>query len=99
MRFTLEPHSNEEGHSMRDIRSDLEERAEVINEQIQVAYSWFEKTVQQLERQRDERVAELKEVQATLNKLIHFENASMDNVVPLESPQAPFIDRIRATGT
>ena len=84
---------------MRDIRSDLEERAEAINDQIQAAYGWFEKTVKQLERQRDEQVAELNEVHATLNKLIQFENASVNNVVALESPAASLIDRIRATGT
>ena len=83
---------------MRDIRSDLEERAEAINEQIQSAYGWFEKMVQQLEKQRDEQVAELKEVHATLSKLIHFENASINNVVPLESTDKSLIDRIRATG-
>jgi len=84
---------------MRDIRSDLEERAEAINDQIQAAYGWFEKTVHHLERQRDEQVAELNEVHATLNKLIQFENASIDNVVTLENPHASLVDRIRATGT
>ena len=84
---------------MRDIRNDLEERVQAINEQIQSAYGWFEKMVQQLEKQRDEQVVELKEVQATLNRLIEFENASINNVVPLESPHAALIDRIRATGT
>jgi hypothetical protein len=83
---------------MRDITSDLEERAQAINNQIQGAYDWFEKMVQQLERQRDQQVAELKDVHATLTKLIQFENASIDNVVPLESAQASLIERIRATG-
>ena len=83
---------------MRDITSDLEERAQAINEQIQGAYGWFERMVQQLERQRDEQISELKEVHATLNKLIQFENASINNVVPLENPQASLIERIRATG-
>ena len=62
---------------MRDIRSDLEERVQAINEQIHSAYGWFEKMVQQLEKQRDEQVVQLKEVQATLNRLIEFENASI----------------------
>ena len=83
---------------MRDIRSDLEERAEAINDQIQAAYGWFETTVQQLERQRDEHVSDLKEVHATLNKLIQFENTSINNVIPLDNPQASLVDRIRATG-
>jgi hypothetical protein len=83
---------------MRDITSDLQERAQAINDQIQGAYDWFEKMVQQLERQRDQQLAELQEVHATLTKLIQFENASINNVVPLESPQASLIERIRATG-
>ena len=83
---------------MRDITSDLEERAQAINNQIQGAYDWFEKMVQQLERQRDQQVAELKDVHATLTKLIQFENASIDNVVPRESAQASLSERIRATG-
>ena len=83
---------------MRDITSDLEERAQAINNQIQGAYDWFEKMVQQLERQRDQQVAQLKDVHATLTKLIQFENASIDNVVPLESAQASLSERIRATG-
>ena len=83
---------------MRDITSDLEERAQAINNQIQGAYDWFEKMVQQLERQRDQQVAELKDVHATLTKLIQFENASIDDVVPLESAQASLSERIRATG-
>ena len=84
---------------MRDIRSDLEERAEAINEQIQAAYGWFEKKIHELERQRDEQVAELKEVHTTLSKLIQFENTSSNNVVVLENSNQSFIDRIRATGT
>ena len=87
------------GIPMRDIRSDLEERAEAINDQIQAAYGWFEKTVQQLERQRDEQVADLKEVHATLSKLIQFENTSINNVIPLDSPNAYLVERIRATGS
>ena len=84
---------------MRDITNDLEERAQAINDQIQGAYGWFEKMVQQLERQRDQQVAELKEVHATLTRLMHFENASINNVVPLETSHGSLLDRIRATGT
>jgi hypothetical protein len=44
---------------MRDIRSDLQERANFIEEQIRAAYAHFEKAVQQLQSERDARVADL----------------------------------------
>jgi hypothetical protein len=34
---------------MRDIRSDLEERAHIIQEQVKVAYAHFERMAQQLQ--------------------------------------------------
>ena len=45
---------------MRDIRSDLQERANFIEQQIRAAHSHFEKMVQQLQRERDVRIADLK---------------------------------------
>jgi hypothetical protein len=47
------------GIVMRDIRSDLQERANFIEEQIRAAYAHFEKAVQQLQSERDARVADL----------------------------------------
>ena len=41
---------------MRDIRSDLEERAQIIEEQLKSAYGHFERAVQQLQHERDARV-------------------------------------------
>ena len=38
---------------MRDIRSDLQERATLVDEQIRVAYSHFEKTVEQLKNEHN----------------------------------------------
>ena len=42
---------------MRDIRSDLEERAHIIQEQVKVAYAHFERMAQQLQSERDARVS------------------------------------------
>ena len=39
---------------MRDIRSDLEERAHIIQEQMRAAYAHFERMAQQLQSERDE---------------------------------------------
>ena len=44
---------------MRDIRSDLQERTSFIEEQITSVYAQFEKAIQQLQSERDARVAEL----------------------------------------
>jgi hypothetical protein len=74
---------------MRDIRSDLQERANFLEGQIRGAYAHFEKAVQQLQSERDARVAELQGAHTMINKLIEFEAGFMDNVVTLSNPQAP----------
>jgi hypothetical protein len=84
---------------MRDIRSDLEERAHIIQEQIRAAHARFDKGMQQLQNERDARVSDLKGTLAMIDKLIQFEASAMDKVVTLENPPAPersLVDRIRA---
>ena len=71
---------------MRDIRCDLQERVNVVEEQIRATH--FEKVVQQLECERDARVAELQGTHTIITQLLEFESAFMGNVVPLENPQA-----------
>jgi hypothetical protein len=78
---------------MRDIRCDLQERANVVEEQIRAIYAHFEKVVQQLQSDRDARVAELQGTHSIISQLIEFESAFMDNVVPLENSQAPRQDK------
>jgi hypothetical protein len=74
---------------MRDIRSDLQERTSFIEEQITSVYAHFEKAIQQLQSERDARVAELQGAHSMINKLIEFETGFMDNVVSLSNPQQP----------
>jgi dsDNA-specific endonuclease/ATPase MutS2 len=84
---------------MRDIRSDLEERANVIEEQVRGIYAHFERAAQQLQRECDAKVAELKETRAMIDRLMQFESGIMDKVVTLENPspsQPSLADRIRA---
>jgi DNA-binding protein H-NS len=84
---------------MRDIRCDLQERANVVEEQIRAIYAHFEKVVQQLQTERDARVAELQGTYSMINKLIEFETAFADNVVHLEnskSPRSSLADKIKA---
>jgi hypothetical protein len=84
---------------MRDIRSDLEERAHIIEEQLKAAYGHFERAVQQLQHERDARVSDLKGTLAMIEKLTQFESGVMDKVVTLENPppsQPSLVDRIKA---
>ena len=84
---------------MRDIRSDLEERANIIQEQLKASYAHFESVVQQLQRERDTRIADLNQTLVMIEKLMQFESGVMDNVVTLEnlpSTQPSLVDRIRA---
>jgi hypothetical protein len=87
---------------MRDIRSDLEERAHIIEEQLRAAYAHFERAVQQLQNERDARVSDLKGTLAMIDKLMQFESGVIDKVVTLENPspsQPSLADRIRAAKT
>jgi hypothetical protein len=85
---------------MRDIRSDLQERANIIGEQLRAAHAQFEQAVQRLQSERDARIADLQGAHAMINKLIEFESGRMgDNVLTLENPpasQPSLADRIRA---
>jgi hypothetical protein len=73
------------GKVMRDIRCDLQERASVVEEQIRATYA---QVVQQLQCERDARVAELQGTHTIIHQLLEFETAFMGNVVPLENSQA-----------
>jgi hypothetical protein len=84
---------------MRDIRSDLEERAHIIQEQVKVAYAHFERMAQQLQSERDARIADLKGSLAMIEKLIQFETGIVSNVVKLENApasQPSLADRMKA---
>lgn len=84
---------------MRDIRGDLEERANIIQEQLRASYAHFENVVQQLQRERDARIADLTETLTMIDKLMQFECGVTDKVVTLENlpaQQPSLTDRIRA---
>ena len=73
---------------MRDIRIDLQERARLIEDQISASYAQFEKMIEQLQNERENRVLELKSELAALSKLMDVEHRRMANVLPLAT-QAP----------
>jgi hypothetical protein len=74
---------------MRDIRSDLQERVRLIEDQISTSYAQFEKMIEQLQSEREARVSELKAELSVLGKLMEVEHRRMANVLPLQTPAAP----------
>ena len=84
---------------MRDIRSDLEERAHIVQEQVRAAYAHFERMAQQLQSERDARVSDLKETLGMIDRLMQFETGTVAKVVTLENvpgSQPSRAERIRA---
>ena len=84
---------------MRDIRNDLEERANFVQEQIRGSHAHFENAVRQLQQERDARIADVTETLSMIKKLMQFESGVMDNVVTLENPQPSLVDRIRVANS
>jgi hypothetical protein len=83
------------GQVMRDIRSDLEERATLIDEQIKAAYANFERTVEQLKNERDAQIADLKSGLAMISKFMECEQRYFGHVSPpvQSSPLVALADR------
>jgi hypothetical protein len=74
---------------MRDIRSDLQERATLISEQIGVAYDQFQKTLEQVQNERDAKIADLESQLAMVAKFIEFEQRYEERFLGNSSPPAP----------
>lgn len=59
---------------MRDIRSDLQERAGVIGEQIKAAQAHFEKFVEQIKGEHNTRINDLRSELDAVNTLMGIEH-------------------------
>jgi hypothetical protein len=71
---------------MRDIRADLQERAKFIDAEISSAVAHFEKLLEQLESERDERVAGLKSDLEAITTIMEIEHRRMGGPVAIQSP-------------
>jgi len=67
---------------MRDIRSDLQERVNLMGERIKLANDHCEKMIKQLQKERDAKTTELKTRMAMMSKLMEFEQKDMGKVAP-----------------
>src|SRR3974390_2308008 len=75
---------------MRDIQSDLQERATLIEERIRAAHEHFQKTFEQLQNERDARIADLKSGLAMIAKFMEYEQQFFGNVSP-PVPSSPLV--------
>jgi hypothetical protein len=73
---------------MRDIRNDLQERADWLDEQINSSLAQFEKYVEQLKLEHDNRVKDLKVELEAVNALLGIELRRHGNVQAPSAPQA-----------
>ena len=75
---------------MRDIRSDLQERATLIDEQARATHAHFERMLQQLQSEQDAKIADLKSTLAMIAKLMEFEQGFVATVSP-PVPSSPLV--------
>jgi hypothetical protein len=73
-----------EGQAMRDIRGDLQDRAALLEEQINAHEAQFEKLIEQLKQEHDSRVEDLKAELEAVNRLMEVELRRLETV-----PSAP----------
>jgi hypothetical protein len=69
---------------MRDIRGDLQDRASLLEEQINAHEAQFDKLVEQLRAEHESRLEDLKTEFAAVTKLMELEHRRLSNV-----PSAP----------
>ena len=75
---------------MRDIRSDLQERATLIDDQIKDAYDHFERSIRQLQNERDSRLGELQSALSMIARFIEFEDRNIPKMTQAV-PSSPLV--------
>jgi hypothetical protein len=75
---------------MRDIRNDLQDRANLLEEQINSAEAQFESLVEQLRAEHENTVADLKAEFEAVNRLLEVEERRLANIpaTPAPAPKA-----------
>jgi hypothetical protein len=72
---------------MRDIRGDLQDRANLLEEQINNAEAHFDKLVEQLRAEHESRLEDLKAELAAVSRLMEVELRRLGNM-PAPAPKA-----------
>jgi hypothetical protein len=76
-----------EGQAMRDIRGDLQDRANLLEEQISAHETQFDKLIEQLRREHDQRLEDLKTELEAVNRLLELELRRLETAPA--APSAP----------
>ena len=76
------PQSQRQEAAIRDIRSDLEERAKLIEDETRRTTAHFDKKFEELKHEHDARLAELKAELAALSVLMESEHRRMASSPP-----------------
>jgi len=78
---------------MRDIRGDLQDRANLLEEQINAHEAQFEKLIDQLKREHDQRLEDLKAELDAVNRLLDLELRRLETApaasAPMPEPMYP----------
>jgi hypothetical protein len=78
---------------MRDIRGDLQERANMFEQQINAAQNQFEKLIEQMQREKDSRIGDLNAELDAVNRVMEIEHRRLrPTSVPESQPQQPLAD-------
>ena len=73
---------------MRDIRNDLQDRVDLIEEQISAAHAQFEGRLEQLKSERDARLAELKAELTAVATLVDCEHRRLGDLATEQTVEA-----------
>jgi hypothetical protein len=71
---------------MRDIRGDLQDRAALLEEQINAHEAQFEKLIDQLKREHDQRLEDLKTELEAVNRLLELELRRLESTPAASAP-------------
>jgi len=76
---------------MRDIRGDLQERANMFEQQINAAQDQFERLIEQLKGEKDSRLGDLNAELDAVNRVMKIEHQRLRSAtsVPKSQPQQP----------
>jgi hypothetical protein len=72
---------------MRDIRGDLQERANLLEQQINAAQAEFEKLIEQLKREQNSRLDDLKAELEAVNRVMEIEHRRATSAPKPQQPQ------------
>ena len=79
---------------MRDIRGDLQERANMFEQQINAAQDQFEKLIEQLKKEKDSKLGDLNAELEAVNRVMEIEHRRLrsGSSMPKSQPHQPLVD-------